>query len=100
MEKENWQKTSFTKDKIPNWICPYCKKSILKLDKLIYEENADSKSWHTDDDWDPEWIRYTFTGSLKCPICNEFVAFVGIGHEEFVNYYDRYTDELINENFS
>lgn len=100
MEKEIWLKSNFTLKTSPNWSCPNCKKGILKLDTFKKEETALSKSWHSDPDWEPEYIRYTFTGSLTCGNCSEFVAFLGNGSEEFNHYYDEYRNEYVEENFS
>lgn len=100
MDKDIWLKSSFTKKSIPDWTCPYCKKAILKFDTFKSEESALSKSWHSHEDWEPEYIQYSFTGSLNCPSCNEFVAFLGNGREEFNHYYDEYHKEYIEENYS
>lgn len=100
MDKDIWLKSSFADNKIPDWICPHCKIGVLKLDNFKAKETALSKSWHSHEDWEPEFIRYTFSGSLICDKCEEFVAFLGNGNEEFAHYYDQYSNDYIEENYS
>ncbi|MEO6884584.1 MAG: DUF4145 domain-containing protein [Bacteroidia bacterium] len=92
MKKEIWLKTNFADKKTPDWICPYCNSGILKLDTFKKSETALSRSYHSDDGWEPEFSRYTFSGSLICQNCNEFVSFLGDGSEEFSSDYDNRDD--------
>lgn len=100
MDKGIWLKSNFTKNRVPDWTCPHCQKSVLKFDTFKSQETAISRSWHSHEDWEPEYIQYSFTGSLSCPSCNEFVAFLGDGREEFNHYYDEYREEYVEENHS
>lgn len=100
MEKDIWLKSSFTKKNLPDWTCPHCSKGILKGDTFKHEETALSRSWHSEEDWYPEFVQYSFTGSLVCSSCKEFVAFLGKGEEEFHQYYDGNLQKYVEENYS
>jgi len=100
MDKDIWLKASFTKKRVPDWPCPHCSKATLRFDTFKSEETALSKTFHSNEDWGPEFLHYSFTGSLTCPSCNEFVAFLGSGSEEFDYYYDDYHDQHVEKNYS
>jgi len=100
MNKDIWLKTKFVDKNVPDWSCPHCEKGVLKIDTFKSEETALSKSWHGHEDWEPEFIRSTFVGSLICPLCSEFVAFLGDGELEQHHYYDEYNGHYVEEMYS
>lgn len=85
MERELWQGT-LTAQHCPAWPCPACKKGTAALvpNTLQSEETVDSKREHSNDDWEPEWIAYTFVAWAECthPSCNQRFALAGIGGVE------------------
>ncbi|MEU4095268.1 DUF4145 domain-containing protein [Streptomyces sp. NPDC026673] len=52
----------------PHIPCPTCKRSGLSLipGSLVVEEAATSKSWHSHDDWEPDWTFGRFHCVLQC----------------------------------
>src|SRR3989339_1932923 len=92
-------KTNFTKDRIPAWLCPTCKSGILhpKKDGFLYFETADSKKGHNHEDWEPEWIEYTFTLILECSnkSCRETISCSGVGSTEMGYEYTNEYPETI-----
>lgn len=74
-------KNSFTKENIPNWVCPICKKENLisgKEDVKIFK-STDSIKNQKHPDLDPEWVRGIFSLVLKCDNqnCKESVLVIG-----------------------
>jgi hypothetical protein len=76
-------KIPFTRESTPDWVCPRCKKGLLRFvkDKFHTEERKHSKDAHDHEAWDPSWIEYVYSGLLKCSNdnCGEFVANSGSG---------------------
>ncbi|MEQ9217894.1 MAG: DUF4145 domain-containing protein [Cyclobacteriaceae bacterium] len=99
MDIKLWLKDSFSKNKIPDWICPSCESGLLKVvaEQFHFEETVLSASWHSHDDWDPEFIVYVFSGMLKCTNCKDFVSFLGKGSVDHVHYYDNIQDEYFED---
>lgn len=97
MDKQLWLKSEFDKKNIPDWTCPHCAKSILKIRSFESDETALSKEWQSHEDWEPEFIRFSFSGSLICPTCEEFVSFLGNGWLELYNRYDYQTERYMEE---
>ena len=100
MNKELFFKTNFTEDKLPAWNCPSCFTGLFQLSNFKFAETSQSVQWRKRPEWEPEYIQYTFSGSLVCIKCGEFVAFSGNGFERFVNNYDNINDEYFEDNFS
>lgn len=48
-------------------------------DSLVEKETARSRRGHGHEDWDPDWVEYTFTAWLKCGACGENVVASGVG---------------------
>jgi len=94
MDTKIWHKTTFSKESLPLWNCPHCHNGILKLadGKSHFEETESSKDGHKEDYWEPEFIRYVFSGFLECSTCHELVAFVGDGQIEHDGFYDHEND--------
>lgn len=76
-------KIPFTRKNTPDWVCPRCKKGVLRFvqDSFHFEEEKDSKDAHTHEAWDPDWIAYVYSGLLRCGNdgCKESVANCGTG---------------------
>lgn len=55
-------KIPFTRNKTPDWVCPRCKKGVLRFvkDSFHFEERKNSKEAHTHEAWDPDWIVYIY----------------------------------------
>ncbi len=90
-------KLPFQKARIPQWKCPTCEKSILRLikDSFFYKETSQSANEHKhnfwNDDWGPDCIRYVYSCQLKCisSSCNETVVSLGTGHVDIGFEYDN-----------
>jgi len=95
MDIETYRKITFSKESIPNWNCPICKKGLLKLieDKFNFYETEFSKSEHDEEYWEPDFIRFVFNGILKCSACEELVVFLGDGQVENMEYSDHNSGE-------
>lgn len=78
-------KLPFVTSRLPDWECPTCGKGHLKFkkDSFTFEECADSRD-HSHEAWDPDWIRYVYSGFLVCTNdkCKEVVATGGTGGVE------------------
>jgi hypothetical protein len=77
---------SIDKHYCPPWPCPICSSGTLSLvpKSLAYEETADSVRAHKDENFDPEWIEYSFTAWAQCSHarCKQKFAIVGSGGVE------------------
>jgi hypothetical protein len=82
MKRSLWKQTIFD-TLVPPWPCPICRKGTIALvpKSLIHEETIESKQAHRDEDWDPDWIRYTLTAWGECghPSCKQRFAIAGDG---------------------
>lgn len=62
----------------------------LDTKDLDFDETADSKRNHDDDDFDHDWVEYQFFAKLRCPSkrCTEVVHCLGTGGIQEVVEYD------------
>jgi uncharacterized protein DUF4145 len=71
----------FSRNAIPAFTCPHCKKGTLKADpkKIKVVEPPYSKKEHSDDAWEPDWIRERFVFAMQCSLasCGEVVIVAG-----------------------
>ncbi len=83
MNRNLWKET-LTAHSCPAWPCPSCRKGSLQIvpKSLVEKETLESKRCRSDDDWDPEWITYSFTAWLECNHCKKEVAVSGTGGVE------------------
>ena len=76
-------KVPFGREKSPDWVCPHCRKGVLRfVDGSFHsKERRHSREAHGHDAWDPDWIEYTYSGLLRCANdqCKEVVSTAGIG---------------------
>lgn len=82
----------FFNEQIPEWWCPTCGKGALNPDKagLTKRESCESARLHDLEEFDPAWIRYSFSAVLVCANtrCQETVLVVGNGSVEEKQYRD------------
>lgn len=85
-------KVPFHKGNQPQWVCPTCKKGILKGKKnsFIKDETVFSRIARQLPDWDPEWIQYAYSCQFECTnsSCEEVVFSMGIGTVDVDYGYD------------
>lgn len=82
MNRSLWTQT-LSETSCPAWPCPVCRKGTVALlqKSLIYKETIESERAHKREEWDPDWIRYTFTawGECRHPSCKQEFAIAGTG---------------------
>src|SRR6185312_8088571 len=86
-------KSQFTETSGVQWICPTCKKSVLRIkpDTFRKAETRSSQEAREHEAWDPEWIRYSYSCMLECSndSCKEIVANTGRGSVGYDVTFDR-----------
>lgn len=79
--KRDLYNNSFVHNKFPLWTCPMCDTGHLGMDKESVRiiESVDSIKSRSHEDWDPFWIRGSFSGVLKCvnSDCEESIQIIG-----------------------
>ena len=95
MRKELWLKNSFIDANIPEWKCPTCNNGPLKIEakQFHFQETKLSLSWHSEEEWEPEFTTYRFHGTLKCQNCGDLIVFMGRGAVDHFHDYDEYIRE-------
>ncbi|WP_111894223.1 DUF4145 domain-containing protein [Acinetobacter sp. MB5] len=88
---------SFNKESDVPFNCPECHKPTLILDQSTWlqkEQVSSVLERNQNDYFEPEWMKYTYTGTLKCvnPKCGEIIVTSGSG-SVIEEYTDFYTDE-------
>ena len=79
MDKQNFRR-AFTSRNIPGYKCPHCLSGLLRIDGEFKSlETEESRAQHKEEWWDPEYVSYVFSCTLKCTTCNEVVFVVGSG---------------------
>ena len=85
----------------PKFTCPRCSKGKLHLKASSLEaiEPAHSQREHSDEAWEPDWIRERFTCFLVCDgVCGEVVVVSGLRtHSYNVDYDDETGEEVVFE---
>ena len=98
-------KRAFTKENLPEWLCPTCQKGTLEQvkDAFKYEETVFSKEAHGHEAWEPEWITYSYSNILKCSNsnCGEIVFNVGDGFVDWdvIQGRDGYPEQVYTDYF-
>ena|SRR3990167_1357936 len=74
-------KATFSKQEVPAWTCPICRKGTLKLleDSLTSRETSLSASQHAHDAWWPDFIQYVYSCMFQCSTCKDWIASSGVG---------------------
>ncbi len=96
-----WNISFYKGQKNTELLCPTCCSGQLKIlaNKFYHEETAESRLSHHDAAFDHEWIRYRFSGVLKCQnaTCGDLVSVLGWGNLDHCRYYNQQTDEMEEE---
>lgn len=80
-----WLAPTFSKENVPDWSCPFCRKGFLRLvDERFHTSEIASG-------------RHVFSGFLKCSDCGKEMAFAGRGRLEHVSYTVSLNDHYIEE---
>lgn len=91
VNRELWEQT-FTKDRVPAWICPTCSKALIKPVKNTFSSNETfaSREARGHEAWEPDWISSKCAGILEClnPDCRERITMIGEGSIEQRFYQD------------
>jgi uncharacterized protein DUF4145 len=91
MKRYLWN-SSISENSCPPWECSACSNGTLRLKKesLQYEETRESKRSRSDEEFDANWIEYSFTAWANCnnQNCMQSYAISGLGGVE-----PRYTGE-------
>lgn len=93
---KNFLKSFHKEDDIP-FNCPECNKPTLSLDETTWlqkEQVSSVLEREQNDFYEVEWVKYTYTGTLKClnPKCGEIVITSGSG-----SVVEEYTDYCLDE---
>lgn len=76
-------KAQFLEKSPPDWVCPECRKSLLKIKLGTFHkaETLASRQAKNHEAWDPEWVRYVYSCLLECTneSCREVVSTCGRG---------------------
>lgn len=82
MNRHLWQQ-NITLTYCPPWPCPICNEGTLALtkDSVQSKEGVRSQRARNHDDWDPDWIEYSFTAWAQCThsSCQQNFAIAGRG---------------------
>ncbi|MFH0958825.1 MAG: hypothetical protein V1897_09000, partial [Pseudomonadota bacterium] len=82
MKRSLWTRT-LSNALCPPWPCPICRSGIVSLvqESLTHRETVKSIRTHGHENWDPDWIEYTFTAWCECqnPTCRQAFAIAGTG---------------------
>ena len=93
---KNFLKSFHREDNVP-FNCPECNKPTLSLDETSWlqkEQISSVLERKQNDYYEVEWVKYTYTGTLKClnPKCGEIVITSGSG-----SVVEEYTDYCLDE---
>ncbi|MCB4763292.1 MAG: DUF4145 domain-containing protein [Sulfurovum sp.] len=98
-------KRAFSKENLPEWSCPICQKGILQQVEgaFLCEETILSKEGRSHEDWEPEWVTYSYSNSLKCSNtnCGEIIFNIGDGSVDWdiVQGEDGYPEQVYMDYF-
>ncbi|MCP4823846.1 MAG: hypothetical protein GY892_06975 [Shimia sp.] len=81
-------KTRF--ERLPAWVCSACQTGTLQMvhDTLNILETGPSKTAHSLDGWDVEWIEERFCALLKCSDCSDLASISGSREHDLHQYMD------------
>lgn len=88
----------FRRDNLPNWRCPNCDSSLLKIkdDKFVSDNNSATELNKSEDWFDPiEMAELTFTALLECQNdkCKEVITCSGSGFVDYEYYINEYGEQ-------
>lgn len=85
---------NFTRTNTPDWICPTCKKGILRIidDSFKTFETRDSLRNRSHPEWDPSGVVYIYSCVLRCnnDKCLEVVSSTGGGGADIDYFYNKH----------
>ena len=94
--------SSFSKGQQPPWICPTCLAGNLRFIKnnFLRKEDFRSRKNSEEDQFDPSWVTYVFSGLLCCTNdqCREIVSCSGTGTVERIIFEDEFMQDY-QDNF-
>lgn len=77
----------------PDWMCPTCKKGILRIVEKSFNkiETRDSRQAHSHPNWEPCFTTYIYSCLLRChnERCQEIVANTGTGSADIEGFYNE-----------
>ncbi|WP_323905879.1 DUF4145 domain-containing protein [Aeromonas caviae] len=83
----------FTDTNTPDWMCPTCKKGILRIVEKSFNkiETRDSRQAHSHPNWEPCFTTYIYSCLLRChnERCQEIVANTGTGSADIEGFYNE-----------
>lgn len=86
-------KLPFPEGNPPQWVCPTCGKSVLRVKKGTFysKETSDTRKGYRHDEWEPDWIQSVYSCLLECSNaqCKEVVANSGVGQYDMDFDYDE-----------
>lgn len=86
-------KYKFTETNPPDWMCPTCKKGILRIIDGSFKtfETRDSLRSRNHPEWDPYGVEYIYSCVLQCnnDKCQEVVSSTGSGGADIEEYYNN-----------
>lgn len=87
-------KYNFTRENHPDWICPTCKKGILRVFDNTFKtvETRDSIRNRSHPAWDPSGVEYIYSCVLRCnnDKCLEVVSSTGVGSADIEGYENKH----------
>lgn len=87
-------KYNFTRTNTPDWMCPTCKKGILRIvdDSFKTVETRDSRTAHSHPNWEPCFVTNIYSCLLQCnnEQCQEIVASTGGGSTDIEDFYNKH----------
>lgn len=93
-------KFPFRKDGRPQWVCPTCKKGVLRIQKDTFNEKETftSRRERASEEWDQQSTEYVYSCLFLCSnvACRDVIANSGVGFGEFDFVLDE-NDEATGE---
>lgn len=87
-------KYHFTRTNTPDWMCPTCKKGIIRIvdDSFKTVETRDSRQAHDHPNWEPCFVTSIYSCLLRCnnEQCQEIVASTGNGSADIEDFYNKH----------
>lgn len=85
-------KSYFTRPNPPDWMCPTCKKGILRIVENSFNkiETRESQQAHSHPNWEPCFTTYIYACLLRCnnERCQEIVANTGTESADIEGFYN------------
>ncbi|WP_439844848.1 DUF4145 domain-containing protein [Aeromonas veronii] len=86
-------KYNFTETHTPDWMCPTCKKGILRIVEKSFnkQETRESRQAHSHPAWEPGFTTYIYSCLLRCnnERCQDIVANTGVGSADIDGFFNE-----------